>query len=197
MSSNQKKLRIMTIKLPLLWLLAVCASPGMAGVLTLHATDIGDSCQDAYSREAVLGSQPAAEAQQMFETGTLLFTDNSVPGQVTQALYQCRGAYPGAVYSYSITILTADEAHARSLYEAAKAEVVNQLKAPQLDSDKLKAADKKTFDSVSDGPRALSSWNAANAYTVHVSLQKSSTSDQWTVITSVRQQGSDSAPKPG
>jgi len=26
----------------------------MAGVLTLRATDIGDSCQDAYSRETIL-----------------------------------------------------------------------------------------------------------------------------------------------
>ena len=68
---------------------------------------------------------------------------------------------------------------------------------PQLDSDKLKAADKRAFDGVAAGPRALSSWDAANAYSVHVSLQKSSTSDQWTVVTSVRQQQSDATPKPG
>lgn len=187
----------MKIKPPLLLLLVICASPGMAGVLTLRATDIGDSCQDAYSRETILGAQAAAQAQQMFETGTMLFTDSSVTGQVTQTLYQCRGGYPGAVFGYSITIQTADEAHARSLYDAAKAEVVNQLKSPQLDSDKLKAADKKAFDDVSGGPRALSSWEAANSYTVHVSLQKSSTSDQWTVVTSVRQQQTTATPKAG
>ncbi|MGA3157432.1 MAG: hypothetical protein ABSE43_07665 [Steroidobacteraceae bacterium] len=187
----------MKIKPPLLLLLVIVASPGMAGVLTLRATDIGDSCQDAYSRETILGAQPAAQAQQMFETGTMLFTDSSVTGQVTQTLYQCRGGYPGAVFGYSITIQTADEAHARTLYDAAKAEVVNQLKSPQLDSDKLKAADKKAFDDVSGGPRALSSWDAANSYTVHVSLQKSSTSDQWTVVTSVHQQQSAATPKAG
>jgi hypothetical protein len=191
------KLRIMTIKLPLLPLLLMFASPGIAGVLTLRATDIGDSCQDAYSRETVLGSQPAAQAQQMFETGTLLFTDSSVTGQVTQVLYQCRGGYPGAVYGYSITIQTNEEAHARTLYDAARAEVAAQLKLPKLDSDKLAAADRKTFESVADGPRALSSWDAASSYSVHVSLQKSSTSDQWTVVTSVRQQLPDSARKSG
>jgi hypothetical protein len=195
MTSHTKKLRAMTIKLPLLPLLLIFASPGIAGVLTLRASDIGDSCQDVYSRETLLGSQPLAQAQQMFETGTLLFTDSSVTGQITQVLYQCRGAYPGAVYGYSITIQTADEAHARGLYDAAKAEAAAQLKSPQLDSDKLKTADKKTFDSVANGPRALVSWDAANAYTVHVSLQKSTTSDQWTVVTSVHQRSQDSTPK--
>lgn len=186
----------MTNKLPLL-LMLVFASPGMAGVLTLRATTIGDSCDDTYSRETLLGSVPAAQAQQMYETGTMLFTDSSVTGQVTQTLYQCRGGYPGAVFGYSITVQTGAEAKARSLYDAAKAEVVAQLGAPQLDSDKLKAADRKAFDSVAGGPRALSSWDAANAYSVHVSLQKSSTSDQWTVVTSVRQQQPDGTPKPG
>jgi hypothetical protein len=187
----------MMIKLPLFSLMVIFGSPGMAGVLTLRATDIGDSCQDAYSRETILGSQPAAQAQQMFETGTLLFSDSTVTGQVTQALYQCRGGYPGAVYGYSITIQTAEETHARSLYAAAKAEVVAQLGSPQLDSDKLKATEKKTFENVPNGPRALSSWDAANSYSVHVSLQKSPTSEQWTVVTSVRQQGSGTTVKPG
>jgi hypothetical protein len=186
----------MTNKLPLL-LMLIFASPGMAGVLTLRATTIGDSCEDTYSRETLLGSVPAAQAQQMYETGTLLFTDSSVTGQVTQTLYQCRGGYPGAVFGYSITVQAGAEAKARSLYDAAKAEVVAQLGTPQLDSDKLKAADKRAFDGVAAGPRALSSWDAANAYSVHVSLQKSSTSDQWTVVTSVRQQQSDATPKPG
>ena len=93
----------MTNKLPLL-LMLVFASPGIAGVLTLRATTIGDSCDDTYSRETLLGSMPAAQAQQMYETGTMLFTDSSVTGQVTQTLYQCRGGYPGAVFGYSITV---------------------------------------------------------------------------------------------
>lgn len=176
----------MMIKLPIALLIALFATQGMAGVLKLRSVDIGDSCQDAVSDESLRGLQASAEAQQMFETGTVLFTDTKEAGQVTQVLYQCRGGYPGAIFSYSITVQTADEARAQAAYGAARATVVARLGSPQLDSEKLSATDKKAFKDVPGGPREVTSWEVANSYSVHVSLQKSSASDQWTVVTSVK-----------
>jgi hypothetical protein len=185
----------MTLKLPLTCLTMICTAPVMAGVISLRGADVGASCMDAASAEQLLGSQPASPIEQMLETGTLLFTDSTLAGQVTQVLYQCRGGLPGVVYGYSITVATADEARAQNLYKAAKSAVIARIGSPQLDSDKLKGTDKTSFDNVPDGPRALSSWDAASSYLVHVSLQKSTSSDQWTIVTSLRQQPPDPTPK--
>jgi hypothetical protein len=186
----------MMIKLPAALLITLFTSQTMAGVLNLRSVDIGDSCQDAVSDETVRGLQASAEAQQMFETGTVLFTDTQVAGQITQVLYQCRGGYPGAIFGYSITVQTTDEPRAQTVYGAAKAAVIAKLGSPHLDSDKLGATDKKAFENVPGGPRALSSWEAANGYSVHVSLQKSSTSEQWTVVTSVKSLQTAAPPPP-
>lgn len=169
-------------------LLALSSDPAATGVLNLRGADIGDPCKKAASTEPLFGTQPASAVNEMLDNGALLFTDSSVAGQVTQVLYTCRNGSPSSISKYAITVSTPDEARARSLYVDAKTAVIQRLGSPGLDSEQLKPADKKLFAAIPNGPVVLSSWDTANSYNVHVSMQKSSNSDQWTVITSVAPQ---------
>lgn len=169
-------------------MMALSSNPGTTGVLNLRGADIGDSCEKAASTEPLFGTQPAAAVNEMVDKGALLFTDDTVAGQVTQVLYTCRHGSPGSIFKYAITVSTTDESRARSLYVAAKAAIIERLGSPGLDSEQLNPADKKVFAEVPNGPEALSSWDTSSAYLVHVSMQKSASGNQWTVVTSVTPQ---------
>jgi hypothetical protein len=171
-------------------MMALSTSPATSGVLNLRGADIGDSCEKAASTEPLFGTQPASSVNEMADNGALLFTDDTVAGQTTQVLYTCRNGTPGSIFKYAITVSTTDEARARSLYVAAKAAIIERLGSPGLDSEQLSPADKKIFADVLNGPEALSTWDTSSAYLVHVSMQKSPSSNQWTVVTSVSPQSS-------
>jgi hypothetical protein len=178
-------------------LMTVGSASVKAGVLNLRGIDIGDSCDLVAFTEVARGGN-AAPTNQTAAYGSLLYTDSSVAGQVTQVLYGCFGDYGLAkVERYSITVSTTDADGARKAYVTAKAAVVARLGAPALDSDQLNPADKKAFDAVPGGPRALSSWNGPNAYIIHVSLQQSANSSAWTVVTAVAPPSAIATPKQG
>jgi hypothetical protein len=180
----------MVLSTLLVSLMALSSNPGATGVLNLRGADIGDPCDKAASTEPLFGTQPASAVNEMLDNGALLFTDDTVVGQTTQVLYTCRNGSPGSIFKYAITVSTNDEARARSLYVAAKAAIIERLGSPGLDSEQLGPADKKLFATVPNGPQALSTWDTSSAYLIHVSMQKSATSDQWTVVTSVTPQPS-------
>jgi hypothetical protein len=170
------------------------SGPVLAGVFDLRGVDIGTPCQAVPPAELALGAQPKFGADLMLQKGVLLFEDDSVAGQSTEILYGCAGS-PAAVANYAITVGTAEQARALSLYTKAKAVAVARLGPADFDSGKLTAADRKLFLSVAGGPQSLVSWQNIGGYTVHVSLQQSATADQWSIVTSVApaQPGGDSA----
>ncbi|HEX9139360.1 MAG TPA: hypothetical protein VF848_06190 [Steroidobacteraceae bacterium] len=165
-------------------LLILSSSPALAGVLDLRGVDIGTPCQSVPPGELALGAQPKFGADLMLQKGLLLFEDDSVAGQSTVILYGCAGS-PAAVANYAITVSTADQSRAQSLYTKAKTVATARLGPADFDSGKLKAGDRKQFLSIAGGPQSLASWQNVSGYTVHVSLQQPQTAGQWSVVTSV------------
>jgi len=165
-------------------LLILFANPALAGGLDLRGIDVGAPCQSVPPSELALGAQPKFGADVMLQKGVLLFEDDSVAGQSTVILYGCAGS-PATVANYAITVSTADQQRALSLYTKARTVATARLGPADFDSGKLKTADRKLFLSVPGGPQSLASWQNVGGYTVHVSLQQSQTAGQWSVVTSV------------
>jgi hypothetical protein len=165
-------------------LLILFSAPTLAGGLNLRGIDVGVPCQSVPPSELALGAQPKFGADVMLQKGVLLFEDDSIAGQSTVILYGCAGS-PATVANYAITVSTADQPRALSLYTKARTVALARLGPADFDSGKLKTADRKLFLSVTGGPQALASWQNVAGYTVHVSLQQSQSAGQWSVVTSV------------
>jgi hypothetical protein len=147
--------------------------------------ELGSTCERAIQRELALNSRPASPIDHMTQNGLLGFNDSTTPGEPKLIIYDCDRN--GRVSGYSIRIAARDESSALRAYAAVKTDLEFRLGAPDMDSDRFNAVQRKLLPRMYTA--ATAEWTTWNKEVVHIAVDdRISPKGDWPV--SIRVDGS-------